>query len=175
MAGLEVPPFLLIFIQDNIRGIMPMSDEIKKITAEIKLASQALITHSPSTVQAFEGTDNDGFFRYQKRLEDYSGEEVELVEVNLPGYSYQVKDVEGLYLRSDWVTNVNVEIFWNNVLVDTPVKVKQNPGDGWTNANFARYDADRPGAKIAVWANGRNSHTSPSEANVTWFVIGELA
>ena len=152
-----------------------MSDEITKITAEIKLASQAIITHNPSTIQAFEGTDNDGFFRYQKRLEDYSGEEVELEEVDLPGYDYVVKGVEGLYLRSNWVTNVDTEIFWEYVAVDTPVQVKQNVGDGWTNANFARYDAERPGAKIAVWANGRNSHTSPSEANVTWYNIGELA
>ena len=151
-----------------------MADETKKIIAEIKLASQAIISHDPSTIQAFEGTDIDGFFRYQKRLEDYSGEGVELEEVDLPGYGYVVKGVEGLYLRSNWVTNVDTEIFWQYVVIDTAVKVKQNIGDGWTNANFARYDAERPGAKIAIWANGRNSHTSPSDANVTWYSIGEL-
>lgn len=152
-----------------------MSDETKRITAQIKLASQAIITHNPSTIQAFEGTDANGFFRYQKRLEDYSGEEVELEEVDLPGYDYVVKGVTGLYLRSAWLTSVEEEIFWEYVAVDTPVRVKQNAGDGWTKANFARYDANRPGAKIAVWANGRNSHTSPGEANVTWYVIGEIA
>ena len=153
-----------------------MADQTKKITGDIKLASQAIVLHEPATIQAFEGTDADGFFRYQKRLEDYIGLTVELEDVDLTGYDYVIKDVEGLYVRSEWVDNIVIQIFWQYVTVDTVVRVKQNLPDPWIDANFAEYDpVGHPSTTIAVWDDGRNEHTALDPGDITWFVYGELA
>jgi hypothetical protein len=137
------------------------------------LKSSSDIIGYPS-LEAFEGTDGQGFYRFNRGLIPYIGQLVDLIEItDPPGYKYQIKDKDGLYIREDWLQSIVVTPIWANVAIDTKVKVKNLTGDPWINGHFAEYNSTTN--KIYIWNSGKTSFTitNPS-TDKTAYNIGEL-
>jgi hypothetical protein len=133
-----------------------MSD-VQYITGVIKSAEELT---SITGAQTFGGEDSQGFYAYSIKLNGYAGQRVRLLDSDQAAYDYVVDGSGGLAIRDDWVDDIQTEVYWDQVPVDTDVEVS-NDNTNWTPMHFAEYDPSSPDGKYYyVWVDGRTSHST---------------
>lgn len=112
--------------------------KLKTVTGFIKSAEDLT---NLSGLLSFSGEDELGFYSYPAELNSYIAEEVEFDYPTQSGYDYSYRITNRVYnVRESWINNLNIDIDWDLVPVDTPVKVRNSELDSWENALFAKYD-----------------------------------
>jgi hypothetical protein len=110
--------------------------------------------------QTFGGEDSQGYFQYDIKLNKYAGMRLRLLEAEQPQYDYLVEGTGGKSIRDDWVSDVQTEVYWDQVPIDTEIEVSTN-GTTWKKMHFAEYDQSSPDGKFYyVWVDGRTSWSS---------------
>jgi len=133
-----------------------MSD-LQYITGIIK--SSAEITGIVG-VDTFGGHDSQGYFKYDLRLNPLAGQRLRLLPSEQPDYDYIVETTGGISVRTEWVSNIQTEVFWNQVPVDTAVQVS-NDNVNWKNMYFSHYDSASPDTRpYYVFVAGRTSFST---------------
>jgi hypothetical protein len=110
--------------------------------------------------KSFSGEDSQGYYTYDTKLNSYAGSRVRLLESDQPQYDYVVDGTNSIGVRQEWITDIQTEVFWNQVPVDTDVEVS-NDESTWKAMHFAEYDPNSPDGKYYyVWVDGRTSHST---------------
>lgn len=65
----------------------------------------------------------------------------------------------GLWLDEEYIEPQKPEVDWNNVPVDTLVRVRNDEDSPWVLQYFKEFDEDRS-YKFLAWSNGRTSKTA---------------
>lgn len=76
----------------------------------------------------------------------------------------QCRMLQMLWLEEEYVEEVD----WSNVAVDTPILVRNNEYDKWSNRYFAKYED----GEVYAWCGGR---TSWNETNMFAWKCAKLA
>jgi len=110
--------------------------------------------------QTFGGEDSQGYYNYNIKLNKYDGMRLRLFPSEQSQYDYLVEGTGGLNVRDDWVSDIQTEVYWDQVLIDTDVEVSSD-NVNWTKMHFAEYDPTSPDGKFYyVWVDGRTSWSS---------------
>jgi len=110
--------------------------------------------------KTFSGEDSQGYYQYNIKLNNYDGQRLRLLPTEQPQYDYLVEGTGNLSIRDDWVSDIQTEVYWDQVLVDTDIEVSTN-NFNWTKMHFAEYDPSSPDGKFYyVWVDGRTSWSS---------------
>ncbi len=116
--------------------------------------------------QTFGGEDIQGYYSYNIKLNPLAGERRKLIDSDQPEYDYIVDQSGGLKVRDDWVSDIQDEVYWNLVEINTEIEVSTN-NVNWTKMNFESYDPSSPDGKpYYVWVDGRTDWTSIDGAEV---------
>lgn len=114
--------------------------------------------------KTFSGSDVQGAYTYNKKLNALAGSRVELLAAEQSQYDYSV--ISGIPIRDDWVSDIQTEYYWNNVAVDTEIEVSTD-NSNWIKKHFAEYDNTSPDGKyFYVWVEGRTQWTNIGGAEV---------
>lgn len=140
-----------------------MSD-VQYITGIVKSAETITGISGAST---FAGTDTRGYFFYDSKLKLIGQIRSRLLPSDIPEYDYIVDGSSGIHVRADWVQDIQTEVYWDQVLVDTEVQVS-NDNLSWKNMYFAQYDVSSPDGKpYYVWVGGRTSFSTIGGSEIT--------
>jgi hypothetical protein len=113
---------------------------------------------------SFSGRDSRGYYQYDQRLNALAGLILELIPSDNPSYDYIT--IGGLYVRSNWVNQVQVQVLWNLIAPNTQVQVSTD-NVNWQNAYFDLYDPLDPNQQFYyVWDDGRTSYSHLNTAQV---------
>lgn len=109
--------------------------------------------------QTFAGEDSQGYYDYNIKLNNYAGLRSKLLPAEQPQYDYTLDGTGNLSVRDDWLTDIQDEVYWDQVPVNTEIEVSDN-GTTWTKRHFAEYDPNDPDGKFYyVWVEGRTDWT----------------
>lgn len=113
---------------------------------------------------SFTGQDARGNFYYDPRLNYLAGLVLGLQPSDNPSYDYTT--LSSLNVRNSWVTNVQIQVFWNKVSQNTPVQVSAD-NVNWINSYFDLYDPRDPNQEYYyVWNGGRTSYSHLNTSQV---------
>jgi hypothetical protein len=142
--------------------LITINPVLEYITGVILTASA--ITNNIPGMLSFTGQDVRGAFYYDPRLNPLAGLVLALQPATNPSYDYTT--ISGLNLRTSWVTNVQVQVFWNKVIQNTPVMVSAD-NVSWIRSYFDLYDPRDPNQEYYyVWNGGRTSYSHLSTSQV---------
>lgn len=135
---------------------------LEYITGIILTASA--ITNNIPGMLSFTGQDTRGPFYYDPRLNPLAGLVLALQPATNSTYDYTT--ISGLNLRNSWVTNVQVQVFWDKVIQNTPVIVSAD-NINWISSYFDLYDPRDPNQEYYyVWNGGRTSYSHLNTSQV---------
>lgn len=124
----------------------------------IVISAEALT--SITGASTFSGEDTQGYYKYDPKLGPLVGLRSQLIPAEQPQYDYTVVGSGNLSVRDDWVSDIQTEVYWDQVPVDTDVEVS-NDNTNWIAMHFAEYDDTSPDGKFFyVWVDGRTSWSS---------------
>ena len=133
-----------------------MSD-IQYISGIIRSAEDII---SITGAQTFGGEDAQGYYQYNIKLNKYDGMRLRLLPAEQSTYDYLVEGTGGLSVRDDWVSDVQTEVYWAQVTLNTEIEVS-NDNVNWIKMHFAEYDPTSPDGKFYyVWVEGRTDWSS---------------
>lgn len=135
-----------------------MAQDYLSVTAFVQKAED--LTNIPGVIH-FRGTDNRGYFEYDKKLNALDGMKVGLIPL-LSGnpYDYIVEATGGIRVRSDWLQTIEYDVDWTTVPIDEVIEVSTGSGS-WYKMHFAGYEPNSPNSKpYLTFQAGRSSETA---------------
>lgn len=70
------------------------------------------------------------------------------------------------WMFADYVEQPKPEVDWDNVPVDTLVRVRDSEQDSWKIQYFESYEKQNPNYKYSIWDEGKTSKTADGATNL---------